>query len=435
MKLLSYIFLTVSEETSLFRKLFSIEEAKKILMESFSPKPIGLERVPLSEAHNRVLAEDVLAHMDVPPFHRSTVDGYAVKAINTFAAVEDRPITLRLLGRVNVGEPTGILVKDGTAAEIATGAPVPEGANAVVMLEYTLQKGNNVLIYRPVAKGENVMGASSDIREGETVLKRGQPLSSPEIGILAALSWTKVDVYQQPKVAVLSTGAEVVEPGKPLTPGKIYDINAYTLSAAVSECGGKPIYLGIVLDKVDLLKAVLKKALDSADIVVTSGGVSVGPSDVTPQVLNQLGKPGVIVCGVASKPGKPTTFAVVDGKPIFSLPGHPTSALLMFYQFVRPIIRSMAGRPDEVSLKVKAAATEKMFQARGRRTFVTVKLTREDSGGFLATPVSLGLSGAITTLAKADGFVEIRENQQFISPGEEITVYLFKTLYSRLSME
>lgn len=396
---------------------------------------MGSERVPVSEAHNRVLAEDVVAPIDVPPFHRSTVDGYAVRAVNTFGADEDQPITLKLCGRVSVGETTSIVVKDGTTAEIVTGAPVPQGADAVVMLEYAVQEGDNVLIYRPVAMGENVMRAGSDIRKGETILKRGQTLSSREIGVLAALGCTRVEVYQRPRVAVISTGAEIAEPGKSLPPGKIYDINAYTLSAAVSECGGKPVNLGIVPDDVDQLKAVFREALDSADMVVTSGGVSVGPSDVIPQVLNQLGKPGVIVCGLALKPGKPTTIAMIDGKPVFSLPGHPTSSLLMFYQFVRPLIRDMAGRPGEAPFKVKATTTEKMFAARGRRTFVMVKLTRDKSGRLLASPVPLGLSGAITTLAKADGFVEIHESQQFISIGDEVTVHLFKPLYATVSME
>jgi len=419
----------------LFRKLLSIEEAKQILEESLPPKPVGMEQVSVSEAHNRVLAKDVVALVDVPPFHRATVDGYAVKAANTFGADEDRPVALKLCGCVSVGETPSIVVENGTTAEIVTGAPVPRGADAVVMLEYAVQEGDNILIYRPVAMGENVMKAGSDIRKDETVLKRGQRLSSREIGVLAALGWTRVDVYQQPRVAVISTGAEIAEPGKPLPPGKIYDINAYTLSAAVSECGGKPVNFGIVPDNIDRLKAVLREALNSADVVVTSGGVSVGPSDVIPQALDQLGKPGVIVCGLASKPGKPTTIAMIDGKLVFSLPGHPTSSLLMFYQLVRPLIRDMAGKPEEEPSKVKATTTEKMFAARGRRTFVMVKLTRDKSGRLLASPVPLGLSGAISTLAKADGFVEIHESQQFISMGDEVTVHLFKPSYATISME
>jgi molybdenum cofactor synthesis domain-containing protein len=417
------------EGHKVFRKLVSLDEAKKILKQSFSPKPIGVERVPLFETHNRVLAQDVVAPTDVPPFNRSTVDGYAVRAVDTFGADEDRPVALKICGRVNVGETPSVIVKKGTAAEIATGAPLPGGADAVVMLEYVVQKGNTVLMHRAVSKGENVMEAGSDIHEGAVALKRGQTLSSREVGVLATLGLTQADVYKKPRVAVISTGAEIVEPGTPLAPGKIYDINAHTLSAAVTECGGEPVSWGIVPDETSRLKVTLREALDSVDIVVTSGGVSVGPTDVVPQVLNALGEPGVIVCGIAVKPGKPTTIAIVNGKPVFSLPGHPTSSLLMFHLLVRPLILSMAGRQEETPVTVKAVASAKMFSARGRRTFVMVSLTRDKSVGLLASPVALGLSGAITTLAGADGFVKVEESRQFIKAGEKVMVRLFKPVH------
>jgi len=408
-----------------FRKLLSLDEAKQILKQNFSPKPVGVERVSLSEAHDRVLAEDLLAPMDVPPFDRSTMDGYAVKAVDTFGADEDRPVALKFCGQVTVGEAPSVIVENGMAAEIATGAPLPKGADAVVMVEYSTRRDDNVLIHRPVSKGENMMEAGSDIRKGEKILKKHQRLSSRKIGVLAALGLTEVDVYKRPRVAILSTGAEVVEPGKPLPYGKIYDINAYAFSAAVLECGGEPINLGIIPDDRNQLKAAVKKALNSADAVITSGGVSVGSKDIIPQVVDTLGKPGVIISGIAVKPGKPTTIAVVDGKPVFSLPGHPTSSLLMFHMIVRPIICKMAGRPEETPSVLKAVAATKMFPARGRRTFVMVNLTYDKTGKLLASPVPVGLSGAITTLARADGFVEIPEKQQFIDVGTVITVHLF----------
>ncbi|MFQ5758320.1 MAG: gephyrin-like molybdotransferase Glp [Candidatus Bathyarchaeia archaeon] len=410
----------------MFRKLLSLEEAVGVLKRNFSPKPIGVEQVPLSEAHGCVLAEDVMAPIDVPPFNRSTVDGYAVRAADTFGAEEDRPVALEFCGRIAIGEPPTIILKNHRAAEIVTGAPLPGGTDAVVMLEYAVREGNTVFIHRPVSKGENVMRAGSDIRKGETILKRGRRISSREIGVLAALGTTQVAVYKRPKVAIISTGAEIVDPEEPLSPGKIYDINASTLSAAVRECGGEPINLGIISDDMNQLKSALKKALDLADMVVTSGGVSVGPKDIIPQVLNRLGKPGVIVSGIAVKPGKPTTVAMVDGKPVFSLPGNPTSALLMLYQLARPQIYRMTGTREKASPMVKAAAEKRMFSARGRRTFTMVKLARDKSGRLTASPVALGLSGAITTLAKADGFVEISEERQFIDAGEEVSVWLFK---------
>jgi len=410
----------------MFRKLVSFHEAKQILKRNFSPIPVGVEGVFLSKAHSRILTKDILSPIDVPPFDRSTVDGYAVKAADTFGADEDHPITLKLCGHVAIGAPPNVVVEKETTAETVTGAPLPKGADAVVMLEYVIRRGNSVSMHRPVSKGENVMKAGSDIEKGKIVLKKGQTLSSREIGVLAALGLTQVEVYRRPKVAILSTGEEIVEPGKPLPPGKIYDINAHTLSAAVLECGGESINLGIIPDNMNQLKVALKKALDLADIVVTSGGVSVGPKDIVHKVLDTLGEPGVIVCGIAVKPGKPTTIAMINGKLVFSLPGHPTSSLLMFYLIVRPILCQMTGIYEKAPLTLKATAATKMFPARGRRTFVMVSLAYNKSGKLLASPVPLGLSGAITTLAKADGFVEIEEKKQFIDVGEEVTVYLFK---------
>jgi molybdenum cofactor synthesis domain-containing protein len=211
-----------------------------------------------------------------------------------------------------------------------------------------------------------------------------------------------------------------------LPPGKIYDINAYSLSTAVLESGGKPVYLGVVPDDKAELRKALEHALACADMVITSGGVSVGPKDLMPQTMDSLGKPGLIVCGIAVKPGKPTTIALIGKKPVFALPGHPASALLMFHLLVRPVIQFLAGRPAGEAAAVKAVAGARMFSARGRRTFVMVKLKRDRLNRLIAEPVETGASGAITTLAKADGFVEIPENQQFIDTNEEVTVALLK---------
>lgn len=390
---------------------------------------MGKEIVSLEYAYNRVLAEDVVAPMDVPPFNRSTVDGYAVRADDTFGADEDTPITLKLRGRIKIGEPPKITIKKGTTAEIVTGAIMPRGADAVVMLEHTIEKKGCITIRTSVSRGENVMKTGSDIRKGETILKRGRILASSEIGVLAALGITKVSVYKRPLVAVLSTGAEIVEPGKPLPTGKIYDINSYALSAAVIECGGQPVGLGIVEDESQKMEAALKKALSTADAVITSGGVSVGPTDIIPRVLNAMGKPGVIVYGIAIKPGKPVTVAIINSKPVFSLPGNPTSALIVFQLLVRPILLGMAARPDEEPRTVEAIAATRMFAAKGRRTFVTVYLTKSEKGRFMASPVPLGLAGAITTLSKADGYIELHESQQFIDEGETVTVHLFKPYF------
>ena len=411
---------------TMFRELLSLDEARQIIQRHFKPKPLGAETVFLLEACNRILAENVVAALDIPPFNRATVDGYAVKAEDTFGATENRPNKLKIGGTVNIGEPPTTLVKQGTTAEIVTGAPMPKGADAVVMSEFAERKKDDVYVYSAVAKDENTMKAGADIQKDETVLKKGQLLGSREIGVLAAVGLKKTKVYGIPRVAVFSTGTEITEPGEELPLGKIYDINAYSLSTAVAESGGKPLYSGVIQDDMIELQAALKQALASADMVITSGGVSVGPKDIMPKVLNTLGKPGVIISGIAIKPGKPATVALIDGKPVFSLPGHPASALLVFHLLARPIIQQMAGRSSEKIREVKAYASMRMFPAKGRRTYVMVNLKRDKSNRLLALPIPAGLSGAITTLAKADGFLEIAENQQFVDADEEVTVQLFR---------
>jgi putative molybdopterin biosynthesis protein len=410
----------------MFRKLISFDEAKKAISR-FELAPLGSEDVSLIEAYNRVLAQDVASDLDIPPFNRSTVDGYAVKAEDTFGAEEHSPKRLTVCGVVNVGETPRVSVAKGEAAEIVTGAPIPEGADAVVMVEEVERKNGELRVFSSVTKSENVMKKGADIRKGETVLKPGQLLGSREIGVLAALGKASARVFLVPRVAVLSTGAEVTEPGKKLPPGKIYDINAYSLSAAVLESGGKPIYVGVVPDDKAKLREALEQALAGADIVITSGGVSVGPKDITPQTIDALGRPGVIFSGIAVKPGKPTTVALIGAKPVFALPGHPTSALLMFHLLVRPVIQRLSGRVATEVATVRALAGARMFSAKGRRTFVTVRLRRHGSRGFVAEPIETGASGAITTLAKADGYVEIPENQQFVDKDEEVAVVLLKS--------
>ncbi len=414
----------------MFRKLISLDEAKEKIAGAVSTKPIGIEKISSSKAVGRVLAEDIVSPMPVPPFHRSTVDGYAVISKDTVGAEEDNPTLLKLIGCVDVGEISPLTIENGNAAEIVTGAPLPTCADAVVMLEHTTTEDKGkILIYRSVAQNENVMMRGSDIRKNETVLKSGTALSSRELGVLAALGFTQVKVLKQPKVAVISTGAEIVEPGKPLPAGKIYDINTATLTAAVLECGGEPINFGIVEgDDAESLRKTLEMAIDAADIVITSGGVSVGPKDLIPEIVSELAKTGLVVHGVAVKPGKPVAVGIVKKKPVFSLPGHPTSSLLMFHLLVRPILLKIAGKQEEPPNIVKAINAVRLFSAVGRRTFIAVTLSRDHKDRWLTFPVATGQSGAITTLAKADGYVELRETQQFIEAGGEVTVFLFNPI-------
>ena len=410
----------------MFRQLITFDEAKRIIAEKLRLEPLGEEELPLLNAHNRVLSENVVSELDIPPFNRSTVDGFAVKAKDTFGAEEKQPAKLTVKGAVSAGEPPKLSISKGETAEIVTGAPIPKGADAVVMVEDTDREDNRLRVYRAVTQDENVMKKGTDIKKGETVLKKGQILRASEIGVLAALGLTKTNVFRVPTVAVLSTGGEIAEPGKDLPAGKIYDINAFSLSIAVRESGGKPTYLGILPDDKTKLRRALKKALTSADMVITSGGVSVGPKDLAPQIVGSLGAPGLLISGIAVKPGKPTTIALIGKKPVFSLPGHPTSALLMFHLLVNPVIKLASGRTATETKAVKALAARRMFAAKGRRTFVMVKLKHDTSNHLIADPVATGASGAISTLSRADGFVEIPENQQFIDAEEEVKVNLLR---------
>lgn len=412
----------------MFRKLLSLDEAKERISKRFKPKPLGVEQVFLLEANHRVLAEQIVSPIDVPPFNRSTVDGYAVKAEDTFGADEANPAKLRLRGTINVGETPNIKLEKGETAEIATGAPLPKGADAVVMMENTEKQGETVLVYRSIVENENIMKAGADIKKAEVVFTSGKRLTWRDIGVIAALGVKTVKVYRKPRVAVISTGTEIVAPGNTLSPGKIYDINGYTLSASVVECGATPVNMGVIPDDYQQLSQALRKALETADAIITSGGVSVGPRDLIPKILESLGGHELVVHGIAIKPGKPTTVALIDGKPVFALPGHPTSALLTFHLLVRPFLAKLAGISDveETFETVRARLGVRMFPAKGRRTFVMVKLVRATDGRTVAYPATTGESGAITTLAKADGFIEVPENQQFIDAGEEATVHLFK---------
>ncbi|MHA1582946.1 MAG: molybdopterin biosynthesis protein [Candidatus Baldrarchaeia archaeon] len=409
----------------IFKTLVTLEEAIKKLYEHFEPKPLGFEEVPLFDAFGRVLAEDVYSEVDVPPFDRAAMDGYAVKAADTFGAREDKPVKLKIIGKVKVGFKPEIHVNKGEAAEIGTGAPMPSGANAVVMVEYTEEENGYVKIFKPVVLGENVQSAGSDIMVGELVLREGQLLTSREIGVLAAIGKVSVKVYRKPKVAVISTGDEIVKAGEKLPYGKIYDINGPSIFSAVKECGGEPIFIGIAKDDVKEIIDMIREGFEKADIVITSGSTSAGVKDVLYQIVDQLGEPGVIVHGIKIKPGKPTVIAIVDNKPLFGLPGYPTSALTIFRLIVAPVIRKMAGLPPVVQEDtVSAVLKTKIYAPLGRKYLVSVSLAKDKNGNLVAVPTPGG-SGTITNLANADGYFEIPEDIEFVDEGEGVRVKLF----------
>ena len=408
------------------KRFLEVKERKEVetLILSFAKNVRAIEEIPLSDALGRVLAEDVRSGVDVPPFDRAVMDGFAVRASDTFYADEEQPAVLRVVGAAHAGEPPRLEVRSGECVEIATGAPMPKGADAVVMVEFTELEGDEVRIYKAVAPGENVMAAGSDIKRGELVLKRGTPLRPRDLGVLAACGVSKIRVFKKPRVAVISTGNELLKPGEPLKPGKIYDVNSQTLCAAISESGGAPSFLGILRDDPDEILKALRHAVGKYEAVVVSGGTSAGASDIMYDVLEKLGD--VLVYGVNIKPGKPFIFAVVDDKPVFGLPGNPTSALLTFSLFVAPFLRAVGGLPPHAGAKptkVRATLSTPIFSEKGRHEYVFVKLVENDEGVVTATPLLKG-SGAITTLASADGYVLVDAQTEIVEAGEEVEVTL-----------
>lgn len=408
-----------------FRELVSEEEAWKRLRENFTPQPVGVESVALEEAIGRVLAKDVEACIDVPPFDRAMMDGFAIHAEDTFGADEDKPVTLKIVGRVGAGENPKTSVEKGDAIEISTGAPIPKGANAVVMVEYTWQKDDALKIYRSNSPGDNIMAAGSDIMAGELILRRGDFLTPRETGVISSLGITSVKVFERPKIAVISTGNEIVTPGSPLAYGKIYDINARTISDSIIECGGTPHFLGIAGDEVPAIKSMIEEGLEKTDVVILSGGTSAGVGDLLYRIIDEIGKPGILVHGVSVRPGKPLIIAVVNGKLVFGLPGYPTSALTMFNLFARPVLREMAGLKAEAEkITVEATTAERIYSTLGVREYLPVNIVRREAGDYTVYPVPGG-SGAITTLEEADGVIKVPGNRAFLDEGEKVLVELF----------
>lgn len=392
-----------------FLEVVSAEEARVRFERHLDLAPLPAEAVALADARTRVLAHDVVAAVDAPPFDRSNVDGFAVRAADTVGASDGNPKVLMLNGEVIAcGYAPVVAVTLGTCTAIATGGVIPRGADAVVMIEQTElieDDSPRIELRRTAAPGQFVSYAGSDIARGETLLRRGTCIGAREIGMLAACGLDRVEVVRRPKVAVLSTGDELVEPGKPLKPAGVYDSNSAIIAAAVAEAGGEPLMFGAYPDDVIILEKTVREALAASDIVVLSGGTSKGAGDLSHRVVSQLGKPGILVHGVALKPGKPLCLGVVEDKPIVVLPGFPTSAIFTFHAFVAPVIRARAGLPPEAAETISARVPVRVASELGRKEFVLVSLVVGEEGA-VAFPTGKG-SGAVTSFSQADGFLEI----------------------------
>lgn len=409
-------------EQAQFLRAVSREQALARFRAAFAPAPVGVEGVPLAQALGRVLAEDLAAAVDVPGFDRANVDGFAVRAADTAGAAEGAPATLAVNAEVlTPGRVPELVVEPGTATPIATGGVLPRGADAVVMLEHSERVASGVAVVRPAAPGAFVTHAGADIARGEAVLFAGQPLGSRELGLLAATGTGEVPVWRRPRVAILSTGDELLAPGGPPRAGGVYDSNGHILAAAVREHGGEPWSLGIVRDHEAAVQAAIERALE-ADLVVLSGGTSKGEGDIAHRVAGHWDDPGIVVHGVAIKPGKPLCLAVTRGRPVVLLPGFPTSAIFTFQQFVAPVLRELAGRTQTPRTRRRARLPMALPSALGRAEYHMVGLLPGADGSLAAYPIPKG-SGAVSTFSRADGFVVSGERSRGIAAGSEVEVH------------
>ncbi len=405
-----------------FLEVLDRDEAERRWRAAIDVGPLPAERVPLELALSRVLAEDVRAEVDVPGFDRSNLDGFAVRAEDTFGASEERPVRLRLgAERIATGVAPALEVTPGTAASIATGGMLPRGADAVVPVEDTDVEGDLVLVRRARAPGAALSYAGTDIGAGETVLFAGTRLSSRETGVLAAIGRREVAVVRRPRVAIVSTGDEIVQPGEVLRPGLVYDSNGRILADAVTELGGEPRFLGAFRDDEDAVRQAVRAGLEAADLVLLSGGTSKGEGDLNGRIVAEL-DPGVVVHGVALKPGKPICLAAHGRRPVVVLPGFPTSAVFTFHEFVAPLLRELAGLASEGRETRRARLAAKVVSERGRLEYLLVGLVGTPRG-LAAYPMGKG-SGSVTAFSRADGFVRIGRNVEIVEAGSEVEVTL-----------
>lgn len=388
----------------------------------------NIEVADIKTALHRILAEEIVAPANLPGFNRSTMDGYAIRAEDSFGATDSLPSYLKVIGEIKMGVKPEFKINPGEAVKISTGGMLPEGANAVMMLEYVEQIDDSTIeIRKSISPWENVVREDEDLKTGEIILRKGHGLRPQDIGVLAGIGKTNIKIYRKPKIAIISTGNEIIPAeGEPQI-GQIRDINSYSLGACIEEAGGVPVCRGIIKDEVILLEQEIKKTIkeDKVKAVIISGGSSVGTRDVTLEVLNRLGKPGVLIHGVSVKPGKPTILAIADNRPIFGLPGHPVSAMIIFDLFVRPLIRWLQGGEYNYNFakEIEAELTCNMVSDSGREDYIRVFVYEKDKK-FYAEPI-LGKSGLISTMVRASGLIKIGLNVEGLEKGSKVVVRLF----------
>ncbi len=398
-----------------FHKTMPLAEARAIMQRAIVPID-RVERIRLQEANGRVLARDVVSDADVPPFSRAAMDGYAVRAADTAGATRDTPRTLRRVGQIFTGQMPARAVGAGECIEVATGAPMPEGADAVVMVEEADGGETHVRVFAAAQPRQNIGRQGADIARGQTVVAGGTLLNASRVGAIAALGITAVEVYARPRVAILSTGDEIVDPGGPLAPGQIYDINKYTLSAVVSDHGGVPVPVRTAADSLEDLARAVDECLGE-DLLVFSGGSSVGHRDLIMDVIAAKGE--VLFHGIAVKPGKPTAFGRIDGKLVFGMPGYPTSCLSNAYILLAPTLRRVARLPEQAVRSIALPLGAAVTSVPDRHQFYSVRIVAGT-----AVP-AFKASGDITSMSQADGYIEIPADVERVAPGEIVDVKLF----------
>jgi molybdopterin molybdotransferase len=409
------------------RSFFKVKTAEDIFESLRVIEPLGTESVSTAGAFNRVLARDIISDEDLPGFQRSTMDGYALAAKDSFGASENLPTPLNIVGEVTMGEIPQWALHRGECAQISTGGMLPEGADAVVMVEYTQKVEDGVVeISRPVSPLENVILPDDDVKKGQVVLHKGSLLRPQDLGILAGLGISMVDVFIRPKAAIISTGEEIVDISKKPKAGQMRDINSYTLGGLCVQLGVEPIYCGIIKDKFEDITLFIEKGLSQADVVLLSGGSSVGVKDFTLDAFLSLDGVEIVAHGVSISPGKPTIIARKGNKTLWGLPGHPVSAMIIFDIFLKYLFGKLLGLTnltDYNSHAIEAELDRNIESANGREDYIRVKLTQAE-GKWLATPI-LGKSGLISTMVEADGIVTIDMNTEGIYKGETVQVSLF----------
>jgi molybdopterin molybdotransferase len=402
------------------------------LREYLKYKKLKKETIKLNESLGRIIAKNIKAEVNLPPFSRSTVDGFAVRAGDTAGASSSLPVYLDLVGAVEMGEKTEIEVKTGQAVEIPTGGMIPKGSDAVLMVEYTDYLDQSTIeTSKALASRENIVIKGEDIKAGDLLFSAGHRIRPRDIGAMAGLGITKLDVWQRPDITVISTGDELIEPEKEAGPGKIRDINSYSISSFLKSYGANIRNEGIVKDKFNLLKDSVSSNLDS-DLILISGGSSVGIKDMTIDLLNSLGEPGVLLHGLAIKPGKPTILAISDGTPIIGLPGHPASAWTVNRILVKPILKFLLGEigSEDIGKNTqkylfKAKLTRNISSDKGREEYIPVRLFKNDKNQLLAEPIT-GKSSLITTLVKGDGLLRIDTYEEGKNKDEEVIIELIE---------